>query len=508
MLCEKDASNWYLLEVLIMSTFEVERVDELANEAKLRSGQKVVFASTFLNYAFAHWTRKCYTNVKLQLMQAGVSSLSLTAMDSGFMFTYACGSFITGMLGDRFSPVGVVGLGLLGSSLCLLAIILGASTYVVSTVSICGTFFLVVQLVHGAFQATGGPVNTAIMGNWFPAKGRGLIFGLWTCHQYVGDIVAALASAYILESGMDWRWCIAIPAVLNALWAIINFAYVPNTPEEAGIVTEISIKNAVMEQQSGKKLEAPQAIGFMQALFLPNVLSYAVTFGFFKLVNYAMFFQLPVILSSHFDESTSNIISALYSVGMMPGGVICGWVSDIYGGRRACVIATFMTALCPLLYLFAIHMNDMPIRVVLALLCLMGILVGGPNNIITSAVAADLADDPSISGNSKALGTVTGIINGSGSITAAIGQLAIPVLHDMGVRDHVGYRYVWYFLILCTATGTALMLPRIRKELDTDGNDSSIGEGMTSSSRDERTALHATKEGNIRYQAIASTERL
>lgn len=39
------------------------------------------------------------------------------------------------------------------------------------------------------------------MGNWFPAKNRGLTFGLWTCHQYVGDIAAALASAYILSSG-------------------------------------------------------------------------------------------------------------------------------------------------------------------------------------------------------------------------------------------------------------------------------------------------------------------
>jgi len=37
---------------------------------------------------------------------------------------------------------------------------------------------------------------------------------------------------------------------------------------------------------------------------LPNVMSYAIAFGFFKLVNYAMFFQLPVILSSHFDSST------------------------------------------------------------------------------------------------------------------------------------------------------------------------------------------------------------
>lgn len=41
-------------------------------------------------------------------------------------------------------------------------------------------------------------------------------------------------------------------------------------------------------------------------------------------VNYAMFFQLPIILASHFDQSTSNVISSLYSVGMMPGGIVCG----------------------------------------------------------------------------------------------------------------------------------------------------------------------------------------
>jgi hypothetical protein len=44
------------------------------------------------------------------------------------------------------------------------------------------------------------------MGNWWPAKGRGLIFGLWTCHQYIGDIVAALAAGYLLHTGFDYRW--------------------------------------------------------------------------------------------------------------------------------------------------------------------------------------------------------------------------------------------------------------------------------------------------------------
>lgn len=474
-----------------MSKLEVESSD--VNEKKLAENQKWVFASTFLNYAYAHWTRKCYTNVKVQLMDAGVSPLTLTAMDSGFMFTYAGGSFVTGMLGDRFSPVGVVGLGLLGSTFCLGMIVFGASSSIVSNIAISSSYFLTVQLIHGAFQATGGPVNTAIMGNWFPAKGRGLVFGLWTCHQYVGDIVAALASAMILSSGIDWRYCIIIPAVLNGIWSYVNFNYVPNTPEDVGIVTEAAKEKAAQKAAAtaaGDAVEEPAPVGLLQAFMLPNVMSYAVAFGFFKLVNYAMFFQLPVILSSHFDSSTSNVISSLYSVGMMPGGVVCGWVSDIYGGRRACVIATFMAVLCPLLYLFAIFMDEMPVSLLLSLLCLMGCLVGGPNNIITSAVAADLADDPSIKGNNKALGTVTGIINGSGSVTAAIGQLAIPVLYDMGNDAGVGYRYVWYFLIVCTVIGTALMGGKISKEL------ASIETPLSSA-------------GNSRgYQAVGTSDRV
>ena len=56
-----------------------------------------------------------------------VCDAQLPTVDSAFMFTYAGGSFVTGMLGDRFSPTAVVGIGLLGSSLCLFLITVGAS---------------------------------------------------------------------------------------------------------------------------------------------------------------------------------------------------------------------------------------------------------------------------------------------------------------------------------------------------------------------------------------------
>ena len=70
------------------------------------------------------------------------------------------------------------------------------------------------------------------MGNWFPKKGRGLIFGLWTCHQYIGDIISAVATAIIVGCGLSWQWALIVPGVANGVWGVINFYFLPNTPQE------------------------------------------------------------------------------------------------------------------------------------------------------------------------------------------------------------------------------------------------------------------------------------
>lgn len=75
---------------------------------------------------------------------------------------------------------------------------------------------------------------------------------------------------------------------------------------------------------------------------------------------------------------TANLIAALYSVGMMPGGIIVGYVSDFFGGRRAVVIGVFMCTLVVFLAFFA-KFSDSAMNpiMLLAMLGCMGILVGG-----------------------------------------------------------------------------------------------------------------------------------
>merc|ERR1712172_53796 len=108
-----------------------------------------------------------------------------------------------------------------------------------------------------------------------------------------------------------------------------------------------------------------------------------------------------------------------------------------------------MATLFLFLFIFSQKSEVLGAVPLLVMLGIMGILVGGPNNIITSAVAADLASHPSVRGSTKSLGTVTGLINGCGAITASIGLLAVGPL-----QDNFGWSSVWLFLIACTATGT------------------------------------------------------
>lgn len=52
----------------------------------------------------------------------------------------------------------------------------------------------------------------------------------------------------------------------------------------------------------------------------------------------------------------------------------------------------------------------------ICLLLLAGFLVNGPYALITTSVSAELGQHSSLEGNSKALATVTAIIDGTGSI--------------------------------------------------------------------------------------------
>ena len=368
------------------------------------------------------------------------------AFSWAFMFTYGGGSFIAGILADRFSPVAMVGCGLLGSSLCLFLIAYGTSTSITSNAALSNAWFFTCQLLHGGFHATAGPGNIAILANWLSAKGEdsGKIFLGWASYQYLGQL-------NIFNWSYDQRWSLNLPTIVSGIWAIVIFFRLPSSPKD------------IDSASSGESERA--AIGFFQAITQPKVLRYALAFGFFKLVHYAMLYQLPKIITSRFDPTEASIICSSYMAAVMSAGLLCYSSSGYFGGRRARVIASFMGILCPLLYAFSEYIGTASPFVLLFLAFAVGFLLGVPLTTINTLVAADLADDISIKTDKKAAGTVTGIIEGIGLVIAAFGQLAIPVFHEFGIVHGVGYKYVWYFLILSILLGISFLTPLMYNEV-------------------------------------------
>ena len=342
---------------------------------------------TFGGYFMAHFSRKCYSTVKQQLQeQAGYSALILSEMDTVFMGTYAIGNIISGKLGDTFSPTTVLSIGLFGSGMCLFLMNVSLWFEFVKFSETLGNFFIIgVYFLFGFFQSTGGPVGTAVMGNWFCDKksveNRGLIFGCWTCHQYMGDITAQLTTAFVLSQNYAYWWGLFIPAITNFLWGILTMRLVAD-PVDMGIITEeVRARQAAAaaKAKAGEVADqtGPTPITYAGAFRIPMVAQYAFAFGFFKLTNYVLFFWLPYFLGKHFDPVAANLIAALYSVGMMPGGIIVGYVSDLFGGRRATVIGVFMSCLIVFLAIFSQNSETLGATSLLIMLCIMGILVGG-----------------------------------------------------------------------------------------------------------------------------------
>ena len=78
----------------------------------------------------------------------------------------------------------------------------------------------------------------------------------------------------------------------------------------------------------------------------------------------------------------------------------------------------------------------------ITLMFLSGFLVNGPYSLITTAVAADLGTQGFSGGSSRALATVTAIIDGTGSVGAALGPLLA------GYVSTRGWNSVFFMLVL------------------------------------------------------------
>lgn len=85
--------------------------------------------------------------------------------------------------------------------------------------------------------------------------------------------------------------------------------------------------------------------------------------------------------------------------------------------------------------------------------------MNGPYALITTSVSAELGQHSCLDGNAKALATVTAIIDGTGSLGAAVGPFMA------GFFSATSWEHVFYMLIMADILALILLLRLVAKEI-------------------------------------------
>lgn len=167
------------------------------------------------------------------------------------------------------------------------------------------------------------------------------------------------------------------------------------------------------------------AVQFYEAWNIPGVALYAFCLFFVKLVAYTFLFWLPFYIrhteigGEFLSDRMAGYLSTIFDFGGVFGGIAAGHLSDKYE-IKATAAVLFIYCAVPSLYAFRSY-GGKSVAHAVCLMIVSGIFVNGPYALITTAVSADLGSPTSLKGNAKALATVTAIIDGTGSIGAALG---------------------------------------------------------------------------------------
>ncbi|XP_036038034.1 sugar phosphate exchanger 3 [Onychomys torridus] len=458
-----------------------------------------VFLLTFFSYSLLHASRKTFSNVKVSISKQWTPSafntsfdlpaeiwssnhlfpsteeatLFLGTLDTVFLFSYAVGLFISGIIGDRLNLRWVLSFGMCSSA--FVVFVFGTLTEWLHFYS--KWFYCGLWVVNGLLQSTGWPCVVAVMGNWFGKAGRGVVFGLWSACASVGNILGACLASSVLQYGYEYAFLVT--ASVQFAGGIVIFFGLLVSPEEIGLPSieaegsseedshrplisgaedEDGCEPSYSIQEDGAATQVT-AISFHQACCLPGVLLYSLAYACLKLVNYSFFFWLPFYLSNNFGwkEAEADQLSIWYDVGGIVGGTLQGFISDVLQ-KRAPVLALSLFLAVGSLVGYSRSPNNKSINALL--MTITGFFIGGPSNMISSAISADLGRQELIQGSSEALATVTGIVDGTGSIGAAVGQYLVSL-----IQDNLGWMWVFYFFILMTSCTILFISPLIVREV-------------------------------------------
>ena len=384
-------------------------------------------------YAFFYMTRYNYTAVAPVLADLlGWKNTELGIFETIMPLVYGLSVVLNGPFADRiggkkaflFGAVGVVIMNFLfgmasygvgsaavweGTGLARHVVTPAVMKYGLSGGSVL-TMMAIVWGLNGYFQSFGALSIVKVNAQWFHVRERGTFSGIFGVLIRMGLLLAFQGVPLILLV-LPWQYAFWIPGACVAVFFVINYFFMENTPKDAGLG---DFETGDDEDSN----EGPSSVKYVLTKVFASPTMWMIALGSMMIG----FVRRSVVdawwpkyfVDFHGANKTMFATYAPYLIATwgialagIAGGFVFGIASDRkFGGRRAPVITFGFLGMAVILALFGIS-DMMALGPIAAACCLvlLSFCVNGAHGMISGAASMDF-------GGKKAVATAAGLFDG------------------------------------------------------------------------------------------------
>jgi len=283
-------------------------------KARIRQVSAMLFV-----YAIFYVCRLAFSASKKGMIEQGAyTPAEIGYVGSAMLFAYAIGKITNGFIADRVNVKKYIMLGLFVSALANLLV----------GFHLPAMMLAVVWFVNGFAQSSGAPCCVVALSRWWSRERRGTYYGIWSCSNNLGEVLAYVISAGIVVwvgkcFGPDWAWrsCFWGAAAFALVGIAAAWLFYGNSPEDEGLppVPDAGA-DAKIDTTGGQKIALTSAAVWLIAL----------AGGFFAASRYAiidwgMFF---LQVKKGYTEAGAAAIISINSVVGAVSSALSGIISD------------------------------------------------------------------------------------------------------------------------------------------------------------------------------------
>lgn len=270
-------------------------------------------------YAIFYVCRLAFSASKKGMIEQGAyTPAEIGYVGSAMLFAYAIGKIVNGFIADRVNVKRYIMLGLFVSALANLLV----------GFHLPALMLAVIWFVNGFAQASGAPCCVVALSRWWPKERRGTYYGVWSCSNNLGEVLAYILSAGIVVGvgkafGPDWAWksCFWGAAAFGLVGIAAAFLFFGNAPEDEGLPpVPTSKEDAKVDTKGGQRIALTSTAVWMIALAggLFAASRYAI-------IDWGMFFLQ--VKKGYTEGGAATVISINSIVGAV-SSALSGIISD------------------------------------------------------------------------------------------------------------------------------------------------------------------------------------